>query len=114
MSRILRVAFQRRTLQSVAATPQTPLQLLKAGIPPEVIIRLVQAEKESEKLQERAEKEAQRAETEAQRVEVQRAEKEVQAQRADFAVKDLKVMELELAFVKGKLLSRYIIGNLYN
>ena len=109
MSRILRVAFQRRTLQSVAATPQTPLQLLKAGIPPEVIIRLVQAEKESEKLQERAEKEvqAQRAEKE-----VQRAEKE--AQRADFAVKDLKVMELELAFVKGKLLSRYIIGNLYN
>ena len=109
MSRILRVAFQRRTLQSLAATPQTPLQLLKAGIPPEVIIRLVQAEKESEKLQERAEKEvqAQRAETEA-----QRAEKE--AQRADFAVKDLKVMELELAFVKGKLLSRYIIGNLYN
>ena len=110
----------RRALYSTANS--SALELLNAGNSPELVIRLLEAEKNVQ--YQRAETEAQRAETEVQRAlkEAQRADTEAQralkeaeraakeAQRADFAEINYAAKELDLLYLEGTLLSRKIIG----
>lgn len=96
------------------------MELLDAGIPSSVVLRLSEAEKEIQIAQAQnaihiAQKKTQEGETEIQRKvaekEAQRAEKE--AQRADFAEANFRRAQLDLLFAEGKLISRRILGYIF-
>lgn len=102
-----------RKLSTKSLFKASAMELLDAGIPSSVVLRLSEAEKEIQIAQAQnaihiAQKKTQEGETE-----IQRKVAEKEAQRADFAEANFRRAQLDLLFAEGKLISRRILGYIF-
>lgn len=99
-----------RKLSTKSLFKASAMELLDAGIPSSVVLRLSEAEKEiqAQNAIHIAQKKTQEGETE-----IQRKVAEKEAQRADFAEANFRRAQLDLLFAEGKLISRRILGYIF-
>lgn len=106
-----------RKLSTKSLFKASAMELLDAGIPSSVVLRLSEAEKEIQIA--RKEIQAQNAihiaqkKTQEGETEIQRKVAEKEAQRADFAEANFRRAQLDLLFAEGKLISRRILGYIF-